>query len=411
MITLRKMHDIQTVRQGNRGIVSMKKTHLKIIGVNTIVFLLLLVLLEATAQVVALLYPSYDVLFLQPDKVLGWKQVPNHSWPWAGHNWYANDFSIRVKTNSLGFRDTERDFSKSSGVKRVAILGDSFIEAVQVPFKKTACQLLEHSLNSSSEDGPGQSIKWEVLNLGISNYGVGQYLLTWEEYARKFNPDYIAIFVAQFHMRRTIDGAQIGAFASTKNKRLLTRPTFRLANDILIREPAKDYDEFVKLQEDLIRTEFAGKRFRKKKGLVTVHFGRIFLYRLRQCLRRFRSGGAHDTDFSHVNINLKIIEELGRQTDSAGTRLVVLDASQYFGDNETISIALNKICKKNGLGYIPLYDNLLKANRDGISTRWGHDNHFNETGNLILAKALNRWIIQDINVEEAKKDLLLAGHK
>jgi hypothetical protein len=68
----------------------------KILGANILVFLVLLLLFEATLQVIALIRPSYDVLFLQPDKVLGWKQVPNHHWTWAGHNWYASDFSVNV---------------------------------------------------------------------------------------------------------------------------------------------------------------------------------------------------------------------------------------------------------------------------------------------------------------------------
>ncbi len=366
-----------------------------------VVFLVLLVLVEATGQVMTLLYPSYDVLFLQPDKVLGWKQVPNHHWPWTGVYWYAADFSVQVETNPLGFRDIRREFSKPVGVKRVALLGDSFIEATQVPFEKTAGQVLERRLNVSPEPDLEQSKRWEVLNFGISNYGVGQYLLTWEEYARHFHPDYIAIFVAKLHMKRTVRGEEAGTFFKTKNKRLSVRPTFRLDNDTLIREPAKDCDQFVKLQEYLIRTEFGGQRVRRKeKRLITVHYAETLL-KLRSHLIKSqepitaRSSKVQASNSSFLAVNLKIIEELGRQADGVGARLVVLDASQYFGDKEAVSIALREACTKNGLGYIPLYDDLLRANMNGISTRWAHDGHFNEAGNVILAEALHRWIAQD----------------
>jgi len=110
----------------------MKAQAFKIVGVNILVFLALLLLFEATGQVIALIRPSYDVLFLQPDKVVGWKQVPNLHWTWAGHDWYARDFTVKGETNSLGFRDIDRDFSKPHGVTRVALLGDSFIEAYEV---------------------------------------------------------------------------------------------------------------------------------------------------------------------------------------------------------------------------------------------------------------------------------------
>jgi lysophospholipase L1-like esterase len=376
----------------------------KTTAVNLVVFLLLLLLLEASLQAIALIRPSYDVLFMQPDKILGWKQVPDHHWTWAGHNWYASDFSVNVETNGLGFRDLERDFTKPHGVTRVALLGDSFIEAVQVPFEKTAGQLLERALIAAS----AHSRKWEVLNFGISNYGVGQYLLTWEQYAKHYEPDYVAIFVARFIMRRTVSKYEYGAFSASQKNRLWIRPTFRLENDELIREPARDFDEFVTAQEDLMNSEFAGRRARRKKGVITLHYAREFKDRVSEIKDRFSRlarGSARrpktirapvdaEAEAELFSINIKIIEELGRKVAGAGGKLLVLDASRYFGDRETVSVALKEVCSRNHLGYLPVYEHLLKANRDGISTRWAGDGHFNEAGNEVLAKALLGWIGQ-----------------
>ncbi len=264
---------------------SMKANTLTIIGVNILAFLGLLLLIEATGQVIAVIRPSYDVLFSQPDEVVGWKQVPNLRWTWAGHFWYAADFSVEVDTNPLGFRDIARELSKPPGVTRVALLGDSFIEAVQVPFTKTAAQLLERRLNTSLDRGPEHLQRWEVLNFGISSYGVGQYLLTWEQYARRYHPDYVAIFVAKYHMKRTIAKYEYGQFTATAKEKLWIRPIFSIENGSLIREPAKDYNRFVKTQEDLIKVEFAGKRIRRKRmRLLTLYYGEALVGRL---VRRF----------------------------------------------------------------------------------------------------------------------------
>jgi hypothetical protein len=84
----------------------------KIVAVNVLVFIGLLLMLEASLQVIALIRPSYDVLFLQPDKVLGWKQVPNLRWTWTGHYWFASDFTVSVETDPLGFRDVARGFPR-----------------------------------------------------------------------------------------------------------------------------------------------------------------------------------------------------------------------------------------------------------------------------------------------------------
>ena len=158
---------------------------LKVLIINIVVLFGLMISLEAAAQLLVLVSPSYEVLFLQPHPRLGWTQVPNLSWRWAGHYWYAADFSVDVKTNPLGFRDKPRKFRESRGVKASGTLGDSFIEAVQVPFNQTAGQILENKLNASIVGG-NYGKQWEVLNFGISNYGVGQYLLVWDEYVRKF---------------------------------------------------------------------------------------------------------------------------------------------------------------------------------------------------------------------------------
>lgn len=381
----------------------------KIFGVNILVFLVLLLLFEATLQVIALIHPSYDVLFLQPDKVLGWKQVPNHHWTSTGHKWYASDFSVNVETNALGFRDIAREFPKPRRVKRVALLGDSFIEAVQVPLEKTAGQLLNQSLDSASAQDSKHPWHWEVLNFGISNFGVGQYLLTWEQYVRDYEPDYTAIFVAKFHMQRTVSKYEYGAFSASKKTGLWVRPTFRVENDELIREPAKDFDEFIKVQENLMKTEFAGQRSRRKRTLITVQYAREFKDRLTRLVRRFdqspkqissQSIGDSDAEANLLTVNLKIIEELGSRVTSKRGRLVILDASRYFGDDEAVSSALKELCVKNRLGYIPLYDDLMKANMDGISTRWAGDSHFNEAGNQVLANALFVWITQHSKADE-----------
>ncbi|MGH2359829.1 MAG: hypothetical protein ACRDGM_04710, partial [bacterium] len=71
---------------------------LKIAGINVLVFLGLLLLLEAVGQIVARVRPSYDVLYLQPDEFVGWKQPPNLRFTWAGFDWYAAAFSVDVLT-------------------------------------------------------------------------------------------------------------------------------------------------------------------------------------------------------------------------------------------------------------------------------------------------------------------------
>jgi lysophospholipase L1-like esterase len=365
----------------------LRKGLLVVLG-NVAVSALLLGLAEVVGQVYATLHPAYEVLYLEPDPAIGWKLVPGLAWLSTGSFWYARDFTVEVKDNALGFRDRERSEAKPPGVLRVAVLGDSFVQAVQVPLEKTATQLLEARLQAAPPAGFQAA---EVLNLGVSNHGVGQGLLAWETYASRFAPDRVAIFVGGFHMRRTVARYQ-GSVIDPSQPELWVRPTFRLDGEVLVRAPAQDFARFAKAQRRAIERDFDGKRQKRRPR-------EIFLAPYAQELGRL-AGFAKASEESWrpipadtVAINLRVIEELAGQVRAAGARLAIVDVMSYFEARDApVSEALRLLCKQGGVDYIPLSERLLERNRAGEKTRWAHDGHFNEAGNRIFAEALFAWV-------------------
>ena len=362
---------------------------LVVTAVNLAVLLGLLFILELFGQIIALLRPSYEVLYLQPDRALGWKQVPSLHWKWAGLHWYAADFSVDVKTNASGFRDLDREPEKPKGVNRVALIGDSLIEAVQVPFAQTGGQLLEQKLNVG-----GHHQRWEVLNFGISNYGIGQYLLVWENYAIRYQPDYVFVFVARFHFERTVFPFEMGAFKATSTRQLRIRPTFRLDHGQLLREEAPDYYEFVRVQDQLVKSEFRGERSRRRVQFIFPYYVDF----LRSAVRPWLAASTADLpnivllDEYVLRLNFKILETLGKDIARNDSRMVIV-SSQSLGDEE-LWIQLKEFCNLNNFGYIPLYQVLLEANANGTPTRWKYDGHLNELGNELLASVLHTWLAE-----------------
>ena len=175
-------------------------------------------------QVYAYFNPGYKVLSVTPDKILGWKFPSNFTMPHSGNNWYANEFSATIKTNSIGFRDFERTISKKDNTIRIAILGDSMISARQVDFDKTASRLLEKKLNK--ELTPKTEKNYEVLNFGIDGFGIGQSFLTYEHYAKKYSPDYIFLFMFDWHIWRTINQNRCSQTGANPKLCLWIRPSF-----------------------------------------------------------------------------------------------------------------------------------------------------------------------------------------
>ena len=95
-----------------------------------------LLLVEAALRIAGVSHPN----FYQPDPVRGWELRPE------ARGWWRNEGNAWVPINSDGMRDEEHPAAKPPGEVRIAVLGDSCAEALQVPAEKTFWSLLEKEL-------------------------------------------------------------------------------------------------------------------------------------------------------------------------------------------------------------------------------------------------------------------------
>jgi lysophospholipase L1-like esterase len=131
---------------------------------------------------VRILLPMSD-FFWQWDAVTGVRLIPNAH----GRSVKRGLFDVAVSTNSDGFRDREHTRAKPAGRYRVVLLGDSFIEAMQVPFEASVTPLLEERLRRGGTDA-------EVINLGVSGFGTAREYLALQEYGLRYQPDLVVLF-------------------------------------------------------------------------------------------------------------------------------------------------------------------------------------------------------------------------
>ncbi len=109
---------------------------------------------------------------------------------WTGAPFYQGvleqpEFRQALVFNSLGMHDTEHTLAPPPNTFRILMLGDSFVQAVQVDEAASAHQVLENSLNAGP-DGPG---RFEVISGGVVNWGTNQQLLYYRQQGRAFRPD------------------------------------------------------------------------------------------------------------------------------------------------------------------------------------------------------------------------------
>jgi len=122
--------------------------------------------------------------FWQPDELTGSRLRP------AAEGWNREEGEVYVKINSRGLRDREHALPKPPGVYRIAVLGDSFAEALQVGLEETFWWQLPPRLESCAFQ-PGKRI--EAVNFGVSGYGTAQELLTLRHRTLEYAPDLVLL--------------------------------------------------------------------------------------------------------------------------------------------------------------------------------------------------------------------------
>ena len=130
------------------------------------------------------LLPTYGI-YQKSYPVIGHKLLPNLNGVWS-----REGFS-RVKTNSMGWNDYERNVVKPLNTIRIAIVGDSFIEALQVDKSKAVGQITELWLEENCNNFDTLNPNFEVLSFGVSGWGTSQMYLAILNEVLLFDPDYI----------------------------------------------------------------------------------------------------------------------------------------------------------------------------------------------------------------------------
>ena len=129
---------------------------------------------------------SSDGRFVVEDPLLGTALRPHAA------GWAKGENRVWVRINSDGMRDREHSLVAPSGTVRVAVLGDSYMQATNVPLEKTFAAFLERGLDACLQRSARRA---EVLNFGVSGYGTAQELLTYRHKAMKYRPDVVLLAV------------------------------------------------------------------------------------------------------------------------------------------------------------------------------------------------------------------------
>jgi hypothetical protein len=131
------------------------------------------------------LVDSAPTHFHTADPNLGWKLKPGASGEWNGEG------ASFVQVNSEGLRDREHTKAKPPNTLRVAVLGDSFTEAIHVPVEQTFWSKLERKLGNCEAVKGRKNV--EVINFGVQGYGTAQELMMLRKKVWDYSPDIVIL--------------------------------------------------------------------------------------------------------------------------------------------------------------------------------------------------------------------------
>jgi hypothetical protein len=138
--------------------------------------------------------------FFQPYPNFGWFHIPGRQ------GWQATpEYRVWITINQQGLRDSEHSYEKPTGSYRILLLGDSFVEGLQVPLEDTFGKQLEAALNASSRDGT----RYEVINGGVSRFGTDNELLFYQFEGRRYQPDLVLLL---FYHNDVTDNTAVAYF-------------------------------------------------------------------------------------------------------------------------------------------------------------------------------------------------------
>ena len=291
------------------------------------------------------------------DETLGWRGRPN------GRGVYVRKVDgIRVPFhyNNLGFRD-EDVVVKPEHATRLLLLGDSFVESLEVEYEKTFPALLEQLF--TMRDG-----QWDVAVVGSQGYSTSQELLAFREFHDVISPD-------------------------------ITLLCFYCGNDFEdnLRRQFAYLDDDGRLQMPVNTSPRWKHRAKKFQRWLYESSHLVFLIKnsLQSALDVEIAPGSKDAVDAGEEYKRKItgqlICRLNEEALSVGSAfgvIVIPDRDRLVAGDDSRPTFITQSCIDNQIAHLDLSP--LLAAEDFFET----DIHFNSNGHRIVAEAIDEFVIR-----------------
>jgi len=363
--------------------VSQKKSKTRILFLNLLLLMMSLLFLFLLLEFIVFRFilPASDYPYLATAQEVV-KYKPDQSGTYRVRFEIESPFRI----NSQGWNSARSEYRIIKGKRRIAVIGDSYVEAFQVPYNKSFSELLDEEMG---ED-------WEVFRFGISGAPLSHYLWMLEKEVVSYKPDIVILNLVHNDFSESWQ-AQGGEYSSSFMKFVINSE-----GGIKSRPPTPYSPSRFSFVRQMAWYRFLAYRFQVSPGALVrkllnreaVAVANVNLEDLKQSRLNNR------LVFSH---SLKILKELEKVHGFQTVLQIdgVRDLIEGIAGNEESEevLKLNDLVveecsslQMNCLDLHPVFEeHFRKGNK---SFQFEHDGHWNELSHQIVANELKRQIME-----------------
>lgn len=152
---------------------------------NLIALLLVFTVMAGCLETVWRVFHPFGakISYAKPDPVIAWRFAAGQKY------WFfkENDHPVTGRINRDGWKDREWTLEKPAGTCRIAVIGDSFVEAIQLEEDKNFLALTEQKLQGRLP------CKIELMNFGRSEATQTEQLIYLKTDVLRFKPDIVIL--------------------------------------------------------------------------------------------------------------------------------------------------------------------------------------------------------------------------
>ena len=342
------------------------------------------------------------IAWTSPDPVLGYRPRPGARY-WSTQE---SDHPITGRINRFGWRDVDWSLSKPAGGYRVAVIGDSFVEALQVEQDSTFLTLTQAALSAQL----GRPV--ELMNFGRSGFTQSEELLVLQHEVLQFKPDLVVVFF--------FPGNDV-ADVSPQTASTLQRPFFRVRDARLVLDTSFTTSRMYKLRSRV-------DALKRHSALVSMLAERFELWRrnrpafARTELEAYIAFCTHHPPRASVDgygLNKRLLQEMEHTLALQGIQFGIvvvplpsavkhrIGALDSTFDAHCYEKDLAEFANARAIGILGLEDVIERADtEEAMPLYWRGIGHWTYAGHRVVAGALAAWLRPLIMGQSAREQAI-----